>query len=547
MDLYKAMQAKSQSSTLNPPRLGGLDKRGVWVGSGANGLGKKPKSSACMREFKTDPVKNHTALQPIEDKCTRGLRDVADKYFCLHHESNADQFVQVLYEFRETMILCGMEGVFNIIKPDLTEIDMLKTPGMVDEDTIKTWCKDLLEDGVAEKDKNNPDLIIRHAVCEYDETNLAWSGQALLNSCSDALSYDLRETVPVTEHTGPQLMMALLSKIYRPSQAKIRRLRDQLEALRLNKIPGESVTLYRQKAEPLCREIIMNSTNISNVPDLATTALFGLTFGSDSLLNNKVRELRIATDVNGFGGPYGNKEISAFDALKQIEDVYRVLVNSGDYAPAKLVGKENQAQALQAQIEKTIDAKLKQDRDASSTKGNSTGNSSGGAAKRDVICWTCGEKGHIRGDPACKGKPKPDSDKSSSDDKPAQEKRHDLSDEVARKVNAKAKEIMATMPKREHIPDDADLVIKDAEGKVCAKYCRHCNIYTKGYTTAHFTREHKGSNNLCPYIAPPESGTAAPLLPSTAWTSPTFPSCPRMPFLDSKGAPTTSTPCLQWS
>ena len=66
------------------------------------------------------------------------------------------------------------------------------------------------------------------------------------------------------------------------------------------------------------------------------------------------------------------------------------------------------------------------------------------------------------------------------------------------------------MPKREHIPDDADLVIKDAEGKVCAKYCRHCNIYTKGYTTAHFTREHKGSNNLCPYVAPPESGTAAP-------------------------------------
>ena len=151
-----------------------------------------------------------------------------------------------------------MEGVFNIIKPDLAEINMLKTPGMVDEDTIKSWCKDLLEDGVAQKDSNNPDLIIRHAVCEYDETNLAWSGQALLNSCSDALSYDLRETVPVTEHTGPQLMMALLSKIYRPLQAKIRRLRDQLEALRLNKIPGESVTLYRQKAEPLCREIIMN-------------------------------------------------------------------------------------------------------------------------------------------------------------------------------------------------------------------------------------------------------------------------------------------------
>ena len=58
------------------------------------------------------------------------------------------------------MILCGMEGVFNIVKPDLAEIDMLKTPGMVDEKTIKRWCKDLLEDGVVQQDPADPDLLM---------------------------------------------------------------------------------------------------------------------------------------------------------------------------------------------------------------------------------------------------------------------------------------------------------------------------------------------------------------------------------------------------
>ena len=86
-------------------------------------------------------------------------------------------------------------------------------------------------------------------------------------------------------------MMALLNKIYRPSQAKIWKLRDKLEALKITDFPSENVTLYCQAAEPLCREIMMNSTALSNVPDLATTALFGLTFSSDTLLLQKVREL----------------------------------------------------------------------------------------------------------------------------------------------------------------------------------------------------------------------------------------------------------------
>ena len=222
MALYKAMQSKAASAQLKEPRVGGISKLGVWVGKGAGAQGKLPRSALCMREFKADPIKNHQAMFPIEDKCQRGLRDSPDKYFCLQHESNADKIVEVLYDFREQMIHCGMESVFQIVKSDHGIVNMLESPGMVDDKMIKTWFQDLLVDGVHGKDIN--DASIRLDVCKYDETNLSWSGQAVLNSCSDALRQDLKLKVTPSKHTGPQLMMALLNKFYRPSQAKIRKL-----------------------------------------------------------------------------------------------------------------------------------------------------------------------------------------------------------------------------------------------------------------------------------------------------------------------------------
>ncbi len=75
------------------------------------------------------------------------------------------------------------------------------------------------------------------------------------------------------------------------------------------------------------------------------------------------------------------------------------------------------------------------------------------------------------------------------------------------------------MPPRQHIPDDAEYNIT-LDGKLVAKYCRHCGRFGKG-DTAHYTKEHVGQRNRFEYKGPPPSESAptpapAPAPPPTA-------------------------------
>jgi len=82
----------------------------------------------------------------------------------------------------------------------------------------------------------------------------------------------------------------------------------------------------------------------STVPELTTVALSGLTLSSDNLLLPRVPTIRINNNVNGFGKALGGtKTYKAIEALMDIDELYRVLVNQDDYSPAK----ETRARALQ--------------------------------------------------------------------------------------------------------------------------------------------------------------------------------------------------------
>jgi hypothetical protein len=170
-----------------------------------------------MRTFDTDVIKNHQAMAPIEDRCKKGLRDSPELLFCMPDEPNAGTIVNSIRALEDHIILCGMEGAFNIIVGDhsgLTTLNMLQRPGRVTAAIVDAWCEASLDIGVPRV--QSPGY---HPICPHDCTNLLWSAEAILNYCTEILHQDLKLVIPPKDRTGPKVLMVLFEKLYRPSLA----------------------------------------------------------------------------------------------------------------------------------------------------------------------------------------------------------------------------------------------------------------------------------------------------------------------------------------
>ena len=461
----------SAPTNVDTPRIGSTNPTGAWTGFGTDGKFGAPRSSNCMRAFRADPLKSHTALSSIETKCVAGLSEQTDLLFCMKDEPNAHKFVASIRALEEAFTLVGMEGVFAIIRPDGTTLNMLREPGRLTSSIVDDWIL-ALETGVPSFDPVSKLAKPNLPVCPYDKINMRWSGSAILNSCSEALKMDLKDLVPLSEQTGPKLFFHLLQKLYRPSQSKIRVLRNNLEALTLTAYPAENVSLFCHDASKIVREITMNFTKEDEVPDLTTSALKGLTSASDLLLCAKVRELRIANDVSGFTGAFGKTPVNAITALQEIEDLYDVLVSQSDYAPARAApSSRNGAASFQA---------LHQECSGAPTSDDS-----------QVTCWSCKKLGHRVGSPKCENHV--------ADDKWTD------ADNIAIKDLIKAKN--QTLPDRKLIPDSAEYSVM-YKNVIVAKYCRHCGRFVRG-SNAHYTPGHKGSYKFAYRPNPTGAGDAA--------------------------------------
>ena len=241
---------------------------------------------------------------------------------------------------------------------------------------------------------------------------------------------------------------------------------------------------------------MMNST----VPDLTTVALSGLTLSSDDLLLQRVRTIRINNDVNGFGKALGGaKTYEAIEALMDIDELYRVLVNQDDYSPAR----DTRARALQGAASPSTT--LVQNRAAT-----------GGSSASGRRCWECNSTDHVRSDcpqlrsqsttgTAATGSSSQASTSGSSGTGRTNRVNHGLDEATSLKVGEMAREKLLTMPARANIPDSAQHTIS-IDGAVVAKYCRHCGRFVKG-ASAHFTKDHTGTRNLFRYTG---AGTSAP-------------------------------------
>jgi hypothetical protein len=148
---------------------------------------------------------------------------------------------------------------------------------------VDDWVEDLLHDGVPYGTGHD-----RTFPCDYDKENLAWSGNAILNSCTPALRLELETTVPVSARNGPNLLKEILLRLYRPSFSKVQVLKEQLRNLKLRDFPGENVTSFVQKANAIILEMKMNFMKPDEVPDLVSVALTGLLTASDIHFQGKV-------------------------------------------------------------------------------------------------------------------------------------------------------------------------------------------------------------------------------------------------------------------
>jgi hypothetical protein len=226
VDILRLATSSKQSTHLQvsvKPRVGGIDGSGVWVGQGALKQGVIPKGVNCYRGFKTEVVKNLTALIPIEKFCVSGLKSNPLHQFCTQHESNAGNVVSVIRAMEKFMISTGMDGVFTIIQLDGTSINMFQEPGLFTHSMVESWCLDLLSHGVVNQD--NPSN--RHNVCPYDTINMTWAGEALLSSCSETLLDDIQDKLGDNMY-GPLVLSAILFKVYRPSYSTVEAKRTEL-------------------------------------------------------------------------------------------------------------------------------------------------------------------------------------------------------------------------------------------------------------------------------------------------------------------------------
>ena len=162
------------------PRCGGVNTTGAWTGGGSRSDPTSPRTTYCLRALQMDPSKAFTQLTAIEKECRSGLKAKSGPLFCLSTEPDAKHVITVINNLDDFLTTHGMESVFQITDGTNT-VNMLRQPALLTKAKVDDWVLSLTTTGGV------PDRLAVNGhlpVCPYDRTNLEWSYDAVINSCS---------------------------------------------------------------------------------------------------------------------------------------------------------------------------------------------------------------------------------------------------------------------------------------------------------------------------------------------------------------------------
>ena len=315
---------------------------------------------------------DNKAYHRMIEKCCERIKDAFRLMTPIDENSSQESFdraynvVLKCKQLQEFMIAMDMEDVFVIAKS-------------YDEDGLPNTeeCVNLLETchGVT------MDIVLKgsalyalKSAADWHPQNILWSGKAILNSCHESLKDKLVEAAEVIDpelRGGPVYLMLMNKLILATSEKAMRGLTDKLSSLKLSDFDGENVL----KCGSYLKSVLTLLGNHNKVPHDINLLLFAIfKHCSTTEFVDFVKSIESLIDTSAIFGK--DFSLSPEKILNELESKYSDLLGR-DKWEAKST-KNNQNSAFSAEI---------------------SGN------QNDVICYNCGELGHILTD--CK-KPKND-------------------------------------------------------------------------------------------------------------------------------------------
>jgi len=230
-------------------------------------------------------------LNKVETFFKIGLKDLPKHHFQLPLEQGTTGLPDCLLEFETFAINTGMEGIFMIKTCTGKTINMFRECGQLSDKIMTTWTSDLIRGMVT---RVNPDgSIARKNPCDYDELNLEWSGDALINTCSAMMKKTIKRQLTVSNRSGASVLWCIISNCKTSSSGVVPLVRDlcqELKSMLLHSIQGENVQVFAAAA---LEKVALICSKCQGAPpnDLTQLALRGLTDGTDEGIRHEAKQL----------------------------------------------------------------------------------------------------------------------------------------------------------------------------------------------------------------------------------------------------------------
>ena len=241
MATYAETQAATTAAALSPmitsPLRGGLlhipgKLSVVWTGGGLSATASERLKAASPFAYRPAGLKE---MSSIYEHNTTGLS--TEKRLEVASTAGTVTLMAWKNNCHNHFVKNGQDGVM-LVKMDGVEMPLVANSGRINSAKAKLHVTELLDSGD-----------------EYDEHNLATSGEFLLDSIGPALLSSIQTLMPANDPAsamGPFIFMLIMERIMTSSSSLWRDMVTKLGGMRIANEPGENVGTFSEKLKSMC-------------------------------------------------------------------------------------------------------------------------------------------------------------------------------------------------------------------------------------------------------------------------------------------------------